>query len=72
MDIQEHEMLIVETHNMKPTFIIWQTVSELDTTKQRQEKTASKSSEAQHKASTERTHIKHELDTVKDALSTIS
>ncbi|OWF35535.1 coiled-coil domain-containing protein 178-like isoform X2 [Mizuhopecten yessoensis] len=49
-----------------------ETVTELDTTTQRQEKTASKSSEALQKADTERSHIKRELDTVKDELTTIS
>ncbi|XP_060070324.1 coiled-coil domain-containing protein 178-like [Ylistrum balloti] len=49
-----------------------ETVTELDTTTQRQEKTASKSSEAMQKADTERSHIKRELDTVKDELTTIS
>lgn len=49
-----------------------ETVTELDTTTQRQEKTASKSNEAMQKADTERSHIKRELDTVKDELTTIS
>ncbi|XP_033736853.1 coiled-coil domain-containing protein 178-like [Pecten maximus] len=49
-----------------------ETVTELDTTTQRQEKTASKSNEALQKADTERSHIKRELDTVKDELTTIS
>lgn len=49
-----------------------ETVSELDTTTQRQEKTASKSTEAMQKADTERSHIKRELDTVKDELTCIS
>ena len=50
---------------------MFQTDQELDVTKTRQEKTEAKSTEAFQKAETERGHIKHELDTVKDALSNI-
>lgn len=63
-------------------FIVWnsdyinkchfeQTTTELDNTKERQEKTKAKSSEAEKKAQTERGHIKKELDTVRDALTAI-
>lgn len=48
------------------------TDQELDVTITRQNKTEAKSSEAFTKAETERGHIKHELDTVKDALSNIN
>lgn len=48
-----------------------QTTTELDNTKERQEKTKAKSSEAEKKAQTERGHIKKELDTVRDALTAI-
>lgn len=48
------------------------TDQELDVTITRQNKTEAKSNEAIQKAETERGHIKHELDTVKDALSNIN
>lgn len=49
----------------------FQTNQELDSTKSRQEKTEAKSNEATNKAEKERGHIKHELDTVREALSGI-
>ena len=60
--------------SLMPNIILipmFQTDQELDVTKTRQEKTEAKSTEAFQKAETERGHIKHELDTVKDALSNI-
>ena len=48
-----------------------ETNQELMTTKQRQEKTEQKSTEAITKAETERGHIRKELDTVRDNLTTI-
>ena len=51
--------------------LVLQTDQELDVTITRQTKTEAKSNEAIQKAEVERGHIKHELDTVKDALSNI-
>ena len=52
-------------------YLSLQTDQELDVTITRQNKTEAKSNEAVQKAEAERGHIKHELDTVKDALSNI-
>ena len=59
------------THYSSYLALAFQTDQELDVTITRQNKTEAKSSEAIQKAESERGHIKHELDTVKDALSNI-
>lgn len=50
---------------------IFQTYVELDNTQKRKNKTEAKSNDAVEKATTERNHIKRELDVVKDSLDKI-